>query len=273
MVRRLSMPMTRWTLAVACLMLMVAGCSDGPAQADPEGPQVRDVEPDDSTAAISGVVVDETIRPIAGATVRLVSTEAEVLTAEDGTFVFEGLEAGFYAVEAAADRYLPVQVTVDVQAGVVATPRIMMPRDTSPVPFHQSHQFNGHMVFSDFYGIYILTGALGNNALCECVFEFTGDPDPKTLVLESVWESSTPRAEDHEIYWEVWSPDSDVSAQWSASPTLWHVPGSNFPDATKWLVQASSNVQPDVEQEFEGFLTFFYVEPAPPGWSLVDGDA
>lgn len=258
-------------VTVAALLVALAGCSDG-SPPEPEGPQVREVEADASSAAISGVVVDETIRPVEGATVRLVSSGEEVVTAEDGTFVFEDLEPGFYAVEARAERYLPVQATVDVREGSVAKPRIVLPLDTSPVPYHQSHQFNGHMVFSDYYGVYYLTATVGNNQLCACVFNFTSGAGPETVVLEGVWESSTPRAVDHEIYWEVWSETSEVRAQWGASPTLWHIPGSIFGGDTEWTVRASSAEQPDVEQDFEGFVTFFYVQPAPQGWSLVGGD-
>ncbi len=251
----------------------LAGCADsGASEPTSDLPPPKEVEATKTKGAISGVVVTETIVPIAGAILALTGTELSSTTDENGLFIFEELEPGTYFMEISAEGHIPVQQNVAVEAGKVSNPRVMLPFDNSPKPYHQSFQFNGHMVVSDFYGVYILTDELGNNDLCTCVFEFTSSAKPTTVVVEGVWESSTVRATDHEFYWEIWTDNSGTQTHWSGSPTLWHVNGDVFGADTEWGMQVSSDAQPDVEQEFEGFVTFFYVEPAPSGWSLVGGD-
>ncbi len=263
-------------ITISCMLLAVglAGCSDSSSPEPPSNlPPPKQVQTNGSLGAISGVVVSPTIVPIAGANLSITGSDHIATTDENGLFAFEGLEPGTYFIAAIAEGHLAVQQNVEVQAGKVANPRLMLPFDTSPKPYHQSYQFNGRMTVSDFYGVYVLTDTLGNNDLCTCIFEFSASPGPATVVVEGIWESSTPRAEEHDMYWEIWTESSGTQSTWGSSPTLWHVDGSVFGKDTDWTMQISSGEQPDIEQEFEGFVTFFYIDPAPAGWSLVAGDA
>lgn len=114
-------------LAVAALAL--AGCSgSGGAASTPEAGlsseeidnAVRDVPVAASatTGVIRGVVVDQAIRPIAGATVAVAGFGSETVSNDQGAFGFEGLQPGTYFVTASKEGYEPSQTSVDVEAGV-----------------------------------------------------------------------------------------------------------------------------------------------------------
>lgn len=243
----------------------LAGCSDAPAEPDPVG--VKPVVVDDDTGAISGVVVDLTIVPVADAVITL-QDGTTATTDVDGLFVFEQLDPGAYFLSVAAEGFVTTQSSADVRAGEIATPRIQLTPDLSPVPYVNTHEFKGHMTFSDFYAVYVLSGILDND-LCECVFDFVSDPNVETVVIDTVYESSTTRVEPHDMYWDLWGGDGHDS-RWIESEETWHVLGSTFgSDVTEWEIQISSGEQPDIDQGFQGFISFWHVDPAPADWTFL----
>ncbi|HUH03163.1 MAG TPA: carboxypeptidase-like regulatory domain-containing protein, partial [Kofleriaceae bacterium] len=68
------------------------------------------------TYRLRGVVVDARDRPVAGAAVALAQPARQVRSAADGTFAFEALPAGRYAVEARLKHYSGGPVSVDLTA-------------------------------------------------------------------------------------------------------------------------------------------------------------
>lgn len=249
---------------------MLAGCSEDAAP-PVEDDDFADVEVDEkaTTGAISGVVVSETIVPIEGAIVSLAGQTETVTTNAEGQFAFEDLAPGAYFVSATAETYLDAQTNVEVVAGSVVTPRIMLAKDPAPQPYIASEQFNGHMVLSDYLVIYTLSDVLGNNDLCRCEFLFTSDPDVKTVVFETFWDSSYNRVEEHDMYWDFWGDNGGHTSKWILSGDIWHIDGSGFDGGeTGWRALISSGEQPDVEQSFEGFVTFWHVDAAPADWSI-----
>lgn len=254
------------SLVLLLVAAALAGCSEAPVEPDdPIG--VKPVDVDDTTGAISGVVADVTIVPVPDATV-LLQDGTTATTDVDGLFVFEDLPPGAYFLTVTAEGFEPTQSSADVQAGTVAKPRIQLTPDTSPQPYVNTFEFKGHMVLSDFYAVYLISGLLDND-LCDCVFQFTSDPDVKTLVVDTVYESSTTRVEPHDMYWDVWGGDGHAS-KWIESEETWHLDGATFgPDATEWELQISSGEQPDIEQDFQGFVSFWHVETAPADWTFL----
>lgn len=106
------------TATVLLLVLALAGCfgaSDG--KAEDEAP----------SGVLHGVVVDEAIRPLAGARVSLGladGQEVAVITGDDGAWGFGGLSAGVYLVRTTLFGYSVDQTQANVTLGDLEPPRV-----------------------------------------------------------------------------------------------------------------------------------------------------
>jgi len=266
----------RVPLAAATLLAaLLAGCSGGGGEGGPNGPVAPDVEvdPDSRFGAVSGVVVDEAIRPVAGAVVQLLSDGRNTTTDEGGQFAFTQLEPGFYAMTATAPRYLATQASADVLPGDTAKVRVQLQPDPSPVPYHVTLQHDGFMQGWATIAEYEFQEVTGEAApLCDCRLNFTPEAVPSTIVYEAYWEDTTPNPGGFEYYWVVEQQETGArGADYCASPCLAHISGSDFaagmpayarldgPD--EWVV---------ANQPFELFVTLFYNGKAPEGWSIRD---
>ncbi len=267
--------MHRW-IALVVLLTSLAGCAgdDAPANdADELVPQEVKVE-DKKRGAISGVVVDESIRPIAGATVSIRGADGEsqsVTSDEAGRFVVEDLDPGLYFLTVTAEGHFEAQQSVEVAAGRVAKPKVLLQIDFTPQPFQETFDFNGILRFSDWYGVYTLTLLMGNTELCECVFDFQVPSTVQSILVEAFWEPNLGN-EDHELYFELESADGTLLSEgYSTAPFHRVHPRSLFAEAgSELLVRVSSGVWVDVDQEFELFITLFHLAPAPEGWSIAN---
>src|SRR5688572_2997273 len=87
----------RGIVALSLCGLLLAGCSSSP-EGDGAGPDFSDLGLDasDTTGLIRGIVVDDAIRPVAGANVTLTPGGQTARTTANGTFGFDGLAAGSY---------------------------------------------------------------------------------------------------------------------------------------------------------------------------------
>src|SRR5688572_21074791 len=106
------------SLLVASSVLL-AGCTgggDGPPPADePVDFSNLELEATETTGVIRGVVVDDAIRPLANATVTLVSDgDRTATTTDSGTFGFEQVPPGTHFLTVSRFRYLDQQQSVDV---------------------------------------------------------------------------------------------------------------------------------------------------------------
>lgn len=117
--------MGRWWTALLVTMLALAGCSDEPAAE--ETPQLQEavqaaqqveVQATAKTGVIRGVVVDDALRPLAGALVSVTGVEQNKTTNDLGVFAFQDLEPGTYFLTASMVDYTTVQQSVEVVAGV-----------------------------------------------------------------------------------------------------------------------------------------------------------
>lgn len=110
-------------LVTAFLGLGLAGCSSDPAAeaaADFEG---LDVAVSETTGAIRGIVVDERIVPVAGATVTLTGASTGTATSdEEGRFVFSELAPGTYFLHVTSSLHRETQSSTEVVAGVAEPP-------------------------------------------------------------------------------------------------------------------------------------------------------
>ena len=186
-------------IALAVVVLL-AGCTDGGTQATAPTIELAEVDNTATRGSISGVVVDDAIRPLAGVDLTLLTSPARsVATDADGLFVFEGLDPGLYTLSANATvaderRFLGIQTTADVVAGETAKVRIVLPPDLTPQPYHTTYAFDWY----DESGVALVDFAVDlftrdvepvNQTVppfCDqCYFRFETDTTPHTFVVEA----------------------------------------------------------------------------------------
>lgn len=127
--------------ALLLLLAMLAGCTDdAPAPEEP----VDDLSSTATTGLVRGVVLDETVTPVAGATVALRGAN-QTTTDADGRFGFSGLEPGTYFVEVRKPGHEEVQVSTTVAAGVDRPEalRVTLPRLAETLPYVLPIQVSG----------------------------------------------------------------------------------------------------------------------------------
>lgn len=184
----------RMRVLVVGLMLgaMLAGCSEEPVGADEE-PIFDDIELDatDDTGVIRGVVIDATITPIQGATIRIASLELETTSNANGAFGFSGLDPGTYFMEASRIGYNTIQQSVEVVAGVdePAVTKFLLEADPSQLPFVMVFQWDGFIQCSFSF---IAACAIGGSTVGDefsTTFELDR-PGVTYLQSEAIWETT-----------------------------------------------------------------------------------
>ena len=128
---------------------LLAGCSS--SSNDPPsatGPTFDDLglQATSSTGVIRGVVVDDAIRPIAGATVALKGeTNRETISTDLGTFGFDGLAPGTYFLTVSKVGFFEAQQSADVVAGVAepAIVKVQLAIDVANLPYVETFVFEG----------------------------------------------------------------------------------------------------------------------------------
>ncbi len=113
----------RLTALLIGLAIVLAGCAGNSAPdtaTEDDGFQDKPLEADEKTGVIRGVVVDETISPVPGASVSLTLGEEkqETTADEQGRFGFSKVPPGTHFLKAAAEFHTEVQFSAVVVAGV-----------------------------------------------------------------------------------------------------------------------------------------------------------
>ena len=263
------------------LAVLLAGCSgDGGGKAG-NGPSPADVDPGSTVlGAISGVVVDDAIRPIPDAKIVLADQgrDVEAVTDAEGLFSFTDLQPGFYAMSASARLYLPTQATADVVAGETAKVKVQLLRDPTPQPYHITLKHDGFMQAWGTIAQFEVEN-LQESGACDCRIYFQPDPDPTTFIVEATWEESVPNpAGPSEFYWIVEEP-ADVEgdmyeADYCTSPCYTDVSagGSAYQGGQVMVRLDGPDEWVEVQQPFTLFVTTWYNGEPPQGWSVVNGD-
>lgn len=139
---------------IALTALLAATLLAGCAGNGPDGKSATDPTFDDlgltatsSTGIIRGVVVDDAIRPIAGAKVVLSGGDSpsETVSTESGAFGFSNLVPGTYFLSVSKVGFFAAQQSADVVAGVEepAIVKVLLQMDAANMPFVQSYVFSG----------------------------------------------------------------------------------------------------------------------------------
>jgi hypothetical protein len=188
------------TLGMATLVLL-AGCSD-PGGDDGDDADFSDLglTPTAETGIIRGVVVDDAIRPVAGATIaaRGPAAEASTTSTGEGLFGFEGLAPGTWFLTVEKPGFQTAQASVDVAAGVAEPPitKVLLAADPSSLPYFEAYTYDGFLecgVTSPVVGVALCLApnSFGQNVTTDktqITYGVTGHP--RWVQTEMVWEST-----------------------------------------------------------------------------------
>jgi hypothetical protein len=265
----------RWLLPVA-LALLLAGCGgkDGGAGQVRLGdgtrisldlPEEQQPAADDIRGAVSGIVVNEAIFPVANATVNIRDRDIEATTDADGRFVFEDMPPGLYTLAVRMEGYADGLGTVNVKSGLVTKSILQVQRLPVREPYHTVLKTS--VVYSEVDAMY--------SGVPDQVVAF--DMPPSTVILEAVWTGLVDTTMQDLLQYDV-QPESDPElAQSGGGPNPLRVQfDADFFPRGEYAIRYNvypSFVSLSVESRGDIFLTIFYVEPAPDGWSLARGDS
>ena len=299
----------RLLIALLLTATLLAGCADG---SDPDGPDGPRLDVTDDTGGIRGVVVDQSIVPVVGATVSVRQTDQETTTDEGGQFTFIGLEPGTYFLDVSKNLYDGVQASVEVVAGV-AEPKLVqvqLTKLTDAVPFVETIQFDGFyecafaahgVIFRitdscDFgartvhdEGVTVVPRNLQNNVNTQ-FHPFTDSM--RAIVQEGFWDTdatpfmwmfvdSTPidnacDCSDHTYVEAIGeSPTygrADIPAEVNA-PGNWPMAGEDV--AIRGFIpfpEEPGDVQYAVDVQFQIFTSFFHHHTPAEGWNFSEKD-
>lgn len=133
------------------LVAMMAGCADAPTEAEEAADPFEDapVEVTAETGAIRGVVFNDAIVPVDGATVILGSGDAARTTLSDdqGRFSFSKVEPGTHFLSISKPGHDEVQVAASVVAGIAEPPvvKVQIARLFAADPYMSQTSYQGHI--------------------------------------------------------------------------------------------------------------------------------
>jgi hypothetical protein len=182
---------------LACLFAL-AGCATPAEPAEPVLPAVEalELEATETTGVIRGLVVDEAIRPLAGAEVTLRgASEGVTTTTEEGAFGFDGLEPGTYFLKVSKVGFSDLQLSADVVAGVgePAPVKAILPRLAGYLPYVTVRVFDGFIECTTSFLVLcglpnLLTGTNYTNDRYTWTWFF--EPNATLMQAEMAWEST-----------------------------------------------------------------------------------
>jgi hypothetical protein len=286
---------------MAALAVALAGCADnGPSPDDPSR----------LLGHIAGVVVDERIVPIEGATLSLQGVGVQSSTASDaqGEFRFEGLAPGTYVVQASHLLHSPTQATVEVRGSDAEPPatKLLLARLFEQQAYSEATKFEGYIQCGyslqpvietqcvDDYSRFVVAGGVAPQAKSAVDNRFyisAVGPGWQAIVLELAWEP-TAQGTSGEMFLTT-SYLNRTGTDWFAnvdgpSPLLARlevgqthstrsgspdrIPGEGIPDLYTFAGIHGDPAAVGVSQPFVLLQHNFYYGAPPPGWSFVAGD-
>lgn len=210
------------------LAVALAGCA-GSAVTPPIQQETVDfgsVEATATTGVIRGVVIDEAIRPVLGATVQIASLGANATTSDNGAFSFDGLEPGTYFLHVSKRAFTSIQTSVDVVAGVDDPPIVKVALQSVPSlqPYVDALSYSGFLSF----GVAVIAtsigttvfGPLGEALGDRSIWVVKYDALPMWAQGELVWTHTQPAG--GELIWEMTDTSNTPAGyrETTASPAL-----------------------------------------------------
>jgi hypothetical protein len=281
------------------LAIAVAGCSGGPKggpSASPTGTSsIVDVSSSSSPGAngvgqIHGLVHDDELTALKGATVGIVDLKSTAVTDANGTFAFTSVPVGKHTVAVSLLGYREEAKTVEVAAGENASVDLTLTKIPILVnSYNTTYIYQGHMtcgtLLIPFCGAFQdADGPNPNNDIYAFTWNYTLEDIPTSEVLELVWTPTSASTGQHldPLYFNN-DPNDDTGVN---SKTIWMdegvspmhhiVNGSELVSAYKAYNSSRFDfgVYPPlgeavVDQKFTLYRTVFYGEAAREDFSAL----
>jgi hypothetical protein len=288
-------------IALCLLTIAFAGCA-GSAKDTGATPSTSAAVPivDEDSGSIHGFVLDDQVLPLRGADVAIVALELSTMTDEDGEFTLNDVPPGTHSLFASKLGYESRGEKVDVVAGEVRELQVVLVPMAIAEPHHESIPFAGEFQCS--LAAFDVTW-MDCGAETKSYFYFEKPEGVDHLVAELHWTSAsagtgqnldfnlvkgTKIADTNEYQWyaNVFGPSPlrigiDVGEQFenpdSPSPVGAKDQDQVVDDEDTHLgfnIYASPTYAQDValvgltlQQKFNGYVTLFYDEDVPEGFS------
>ncbi len=203
------------TAALLIILALLAGCTSASSSetiqdAGPGavGPSAEPARASETTGAIAGLVVDDSLQPIAGALVGIQGQPLTATTDVGGSFTFNALEPGRYVVLANALGYEAASKAADVIAGEVVNAQIVLSPLPTTVPFPETLQFSGLIECG--WGI---SGAGTGNCLpIQSTLQQTGTPNPTNTQIIGLFQHSDAPSIVQGVFEMAWDPSAATTA-------------------------------------------------------------
>lgn len=267
----------KWILAML-VAVMFAGCAaEAPEPVQHDGTPDVEVDRKATTGAIAGIVVDETITPIAGANISIQNSALWTLSDEDGGFAFEDVPPGVYFLEATSTQHSTTATSVEVKAGELSKARVLMKTEFRPEPYLNTVKHDG------FVGLwlpgpsYVVQLLYPDENICDCQMQIYPDGNITDFVFEAFWDATVTVPELDQMSWELDSYIGDSldhqEGEYAESPIYGMVPRETYSaQADNWLARVTPGIAAGfyIQQRYEMFVTSFHIDDAPDGWSIND---
>jgi hypothetical protein len=255
--------------------LVLAGCSgdDGePVELEVAPGQIITVTeaPKPTHGIVSGIVGDDALYPLPGATVWVLGLNLSTTTDSNGRFAIVNVPAGVYILEGSKKDHATVQTTADVLPGETARAVLLLQRIPSTDPYHTTYHQEAFMEVAG-------AGISAYSTNTTLTFELD-ESRVVTLVLESKWDGTVASTAPEPFEFEVQEVSrKGIVGGHMTNPFSVHIDARILPPShDRFLFQVwPRSPEPTVLLEARGdlFATLFYNEAAPPGWSILAGSS
>ncbi len=200
-------------VAALLVAMLAAGCADEPAaRSNEEEPDFPEIEVGENTGGIRGIVIDQTVRPIAGATVALAGPGLSTESDEGGLFQFSKVPPGPHFLRVEHPLHQTAQTSVDVVAGATNPQpvKLMMVRLFEQDPYISTFKYDGFFECSQ-------AGLLVVYSSSNCVTDYTGaipgstgyaQPLDNITNQEREWHADVADGWASLVFEMVWEPSS-----------------------------------------------------------------
>ena len=273
-----------WVVAFAA-MVAAAGCSEPAAVVGPEvvvksaPEEIRSNAtsaplnaPPRTPGHISGVVVDQAIRPIAGAKVHLPGMDLEHEAARDGSFSFTELYPGAYFLTATADGHETAEAVVQVEPDQIVRVKFILKARPPPTPYHVTQKFTGYTDLSGTIPLFIGSPVCGT-----CRFTVQADPAARAFVIEAVMDPSqwagTLGTNSFQYYAAPEACCESYLDGEAPNPMRLLATPATFGNETsvELTVTPDGFPLPETSKSFEEFVTAWYNADPPAEWAVANG--
>jgi len=275
-------------VAMALAALVLSGCSSkgNGAAAEPTPQAFENLQVTATTGAIRGLVVDEAVRPVANATVKLGGGNGTKTSDAQGAFVFTDLAAGDYFLSVSKPGYFSTQASASVVAGVAEPPvvKVQLKIDAASQPYTEVLEWKAFLQCGAWAVVVTtnpcaLTGSDNVHS-----FPFGGNRTPDFAQGEAVWEGTQPLG--NYLDFSINDPAATVPGACkevnSVSPAILNMTPDEMTkcmgkDPTELVYKVFPGASPGtpptptvvLNQNYNIFVTYFYGFTPKAGWSLA----